>query len=67
MCAEACHVGAISMDDLRSVDKSRCISCMRCVSVCPNGARSIDKIMHGAIALAIKKGCAERKKNELFV
>lgn len=66
-CADNCPVGAISMTDLRKVDKSLCISCMRCVSVCPNGARSIGKIMHGMIALAIKKGCAERKKNELFI
>lgn len=66
-CADNCPVGAISMANLRKVDKSLCVSCMRCVSVCPNGARSIGKIMHGMIALAIKKGCAERKKNELFI
>ena len=38
-----------------------------CVSICPNEARSIGKIMHTMIALAIKKGCAERKQNELFI
>lgn len=38
-----------------------------CFSICPNEARSIGKIMHTMIALAIKKGCAERKQNELFI
>ena len=67
VCADNCPVGAISMANLRKVDKNMCVSCMRCVSVCPNGSRSIGKIMHGMIAIAIKKGCAERKKNELFI
>lgn len=66
-CAKLCPVGAISATDLRNVNKNLCISCMRCVSICPNEARSIGTIMHGAIALAIKKGCAKRKKNELFI
>lgn len=66
-CAAECPVGAIPADNLRKVNKDLCISCMRCVSVCPSQSRSICKIMHGAIALAIKKGCAERKKNELFM
>lgn len=66
-CAAECPVGAISVTDLRKVNKDLCISCMRCVSICPSQSRSIGKIMHGAIALAIKKGCAERKKNELFM
>ena len=66
-CASECPVGAIPSDDLRKVNKDLCISCMRCVTICPSQSRSIGKIMHGAIALAIKKGCAERKKNELFI
>lgn len=66
-CAAECPVGAIPADNLRKVNKDLCISCMRCVSVCPQEARSIGTLMHGAIALAIKKGCAERKKNELFI
>ena len=67
LCAKQCPVGAIPLTDLRKVNKDLCISCMRCVSNCPNGARSIGKIMHTMIALAIKKGCAERKQNELFI
>lgn len=67
LCAKQCPVGAIPLTDLRKVNKELCISCMRCVSICPNEARSIGTIMHTMIAFAIKKGCAERKKNELFI
>ena len=67
LCAKQCPVGAIPLTDLRKVNKDLCVSCMRCVSICPQEARSIGMLMHAAIALAIKKGCAERKKNELFV
>lgn len=67
LCAKQCPVGAIPLTDLRKVNTDLCISCMRCVSICPNQARSIGKIMHTMIALAIKNGCAERKKNELFI
>lgn len=67
LCAKQCPVGAIPTDNLRKVNKDLCVSCMRCVSICPNEARSIGKIMHTMIALAIKKGCAERKQNELFI
>lgn len=66
-CAQQCPVGAIDSANPRKVNKDLCVSCMRCVSVCPNGFRSIGTIMQGMVALAIKKGCAERKKNELFV
>ena len=67
LCAKQCPVGAIPLTDLRKVNKDLCVSCMRCVSICPNNARSIGKIMHTMISLAIKKGCAERKQNELFI
>ena len=67
LCAKACPVGAISMDNLRQVDKQKCISCMRCVAVCPSQARGIGKIMQFMIATMIKKPCASRKENELFI
>ena len=67
LCAKQCPVGAIPLTDLRKVNKDICISCMRCISICPNEARSVGMIMHTLIALAIRNGCAERKKNELFI
>lgn len=67
ICAKSCPVGAIPADNLRSVDKSLCISCMRCVSVCPEGARSIGSVMNFLVRTALKKPCAQRKPNELFL
>ena len=67
LCAKECPVGAISMDNLRQVDKQQCISCMRCVAVCPSQARGIGKVMQFMIATMLKKPCASRKENELFL
>lgn len=67
LCAKSCPVGAIPAENVKSVDKSLCISCMRCVSVCPEGARSIGTLMNFLVKTALKKACAERKPNELFL
>lgn len=48
-------------------DKSKCISCMRCVSICPVHARSVNKVMVSVAALAIKKACSTPKANELYL
>ncbi|WP_455138527.1 4Fe-4S binding protein [Thermophilibacter sp.] len=66
-CARLCPVQAIDPSDCRKVDAKRCISCMRCVSVCPHGARSVSKVMLAAAGAALKKACADRKGNELFL
>ena len=62
VCAKVCPVGAISMNDLKRVDKQKCISCMKCVAACPSQARSIGKVMRFLIAQMIKKPCASRKE-----
>ena len=48
-------------------DKSACVSCMRCVGLCPAGARELNGVMVSAAALALKKACSVRKDNELFL
>lgn len=48
-------------------DKSKCISCMRCVSICPVHARSVNKVTLSVVASAIKKACSVQKSNELFL
>lgn len=66
VCSEECPVGAISADDLRGVDKSRCISCMRCVAVCPTGSRGLGGI-EAVVAERLRQVCGVRKGNELFL
>lgn len=66
VCAEECPVDAISTEDPRSVNKELCISCMRCVDICPIKARGI-----GALAELLEQKlsmvCMARKSNELFL
>lgn len=67
VCARECPVGAIDPHDPKKVDGKVCISCMRCVSVCPEHARKANGLMLTLVGAALKKPCAGRKENELFL
>lgn len=67
LCARKCPAGAISPDQLKLCDKSKCISCMRCVSICPVHARKVSQLMTSVAAAALKKACSVEKENELFI
>ena len=45
VCAVKCPVGAIDPKDPKRVDKQHCISCMRCVAVCPHDARRVNRLI----------------------
>lgn len=66
-CAIRCPVGAIPPEHPEQTDKDKCISCMRCLSVCPAQARAPNPVMLMGVTQALKKVCTERKKNELFL
>lgn len=66
LCAAKCPVQAISKESF-ATDAKVCISCMRCVKQCPHDARKVNSAMVSVAALAIKKACSVRKKNELFL
>ena len=66
-CAKQCPVGAIDINNVKKSDKDKCISCMKCISVCPKSARKIGSVMHFIIKTMLKKPCSERKANELFI
>ena len=67
LCADKCPAGAIDKNNPRITDKSKCISCMRCVSVCPKQARKVNGFMTAVAGLAIKKACSVPKECELFI
>lgn len=66
LCAKLCPVGAIDIHHIESVDEKRCISCMRCVSVCPSQARQCDPKLVEATRIKIQKPCQVYKKSELI-
>lgn len=67
ICAVECPVQAIDKENPKKVDKKACISCMRCISVCPHSAREVNPVMLSAASLMLKKVCSERKDCELFL
>ena len=67
VCTEHCPADAMLLSAPKAVDTTKCISCMKCVSVCPTGARSIGMIMNFLATQGLKKVCATRKENELFI
>ena len=67
VCAKQCPVDAIPLSNPKTVDTTKCISCMKCVSVCPTGARGIGAMMTFLATQALKKVCATRKENELYI
>ena len=67
ICAANCPVGAIDKTNAAKVDKELCISCIRCISVCPHHARQISPLMQKAVSFMLKKSCSDRKQDELFL
>ena len=66
-CAAQCPVQAIDRHDPKKVDKTACISCMRCISVCPQHARRLNPVLLRAAGLMLKKVCSDRKDCELYL
>lgn len=67
LCAKKCPVGAIPAGDPAKTNGEKCISCMRCVAICPHKARSVSKLLLTVGAVKLKKACGEYQKNELFL
>lgn len=67
LCAKACPVRAIDVDNPSKTDAKSCISCMRCLAVCPQKARSISDVLLTVGSMKLKKACSGYKKNELFL
>ncbi len=66
-CARNCPVQAIDMTDPHRTDPKLCISCMRCISVCPQAARRLSSSAFAAADAMLEKVCSDRKECELYL
>lgn len=67
VCASKCPVGAIDKSNPAKVNKKICISCMRCVSICPHHARKVNRLLLAIVNMMLKKACTVRKEYELYL
>lgn len=67
LCAAQCPVSAIPKEDPQTVLSERCFSCMRCVTICPAGARIMPEKLLAGITQHLQPLCEVRKENELFI
>ena len=67
LCAAECPVGAIPQLNFRATDGRKCISCMHCVHICPVHIRKVSGLMTAVASQKLKKACAERKPNKLYL
>lgn len=65
-CAKYCPVNAIPIRNVMHTNKNRCISCMRCIALCPQHARILDAEMVEATSKMLHDKLYERKNNELI-
>ncbi len=70
VCATECPVQVIKYSDFKVSDIQECLMCFRCVKLCPNQARGIDKSIINSFNEKLKKiekMCATRKNPEIFI
>lgn len=66
LCGAECPVGAIPDGQPNQTLEDVCITCMRCVKVCPRGARGCNPLLVMAASVKMKQACRDRKKNEFW-
>lgn len=67
VCATKCPVGAIPQNSPKETDGEKCISCMRCIKICPSHARKVNPMILFMAGQKMKKTCSSRKENELIL
>ena len=66
LCIQRCPTLAIWITDPKKTDPSKCILCMRCVSLCPQGARSLPVQAQEAIEKKLAPVSKLVRENEFF-
>ena len=66
VCAEGCPVGAIDLENIKMIDKEKCITCCACIKNCPQNARMMKAGLVKDIAIRLNKLYKGRKEPALF-
>ena len=67
LCVRECPVSAIDVANPKDTILEKCISCMRCIGICPKGARNVDQNLWGMMAEKMTPVLDGRKENHLFL
>ena len=67
LCAANCPTGAIPKDDPKVTDPALCITCMRCIHLCPHRARALAPEAQDLFAAKLARVCAEPKRDEIYL
>ena len=67
LCARECPAGAIDNAYPKETDPQVCISCMRCIAICPRGARGVDEAFMAQRAEKMAAVLGGHKENYLFL
>lgn len=67
VCAGECPVKAIDQESPAKVHTEACISCMRCVEVCPQKIRKLSPELIQMVSDKLKGACSVRKECECYL
>jgi len=67
VCAANCPVNAIPATNPNTTKQDVCITCMRCIKVCPAHARGFDEVMLSAAEKSFEEKFSTRKEPEIFI
>lgn len=67
LCAQKCPLNAIDKSNPEKTDNKKCISCMRCIAICPQKARKCNSLLLMSASKKLMKACSGTKPNELFI
>lgn len=66
LCRKNCPAGAIG-DDNRTIDNEKCLSCFRCIALCPKKAKAMRDPGYDAFCVKFNEMLAQRQENRYFL
>lgn len=66
LCVKKCPTKAIDSNNFHKIDENLCISCMRCIHICPSHAKHIEEKTFKILEEKLMPFFAERKNNNFY-